>query len=232
MKRLGVDLVDEHYYQPPQFFYDNATRYDSYDRSGPKVFAGEYAAHLPGRENNFNTALSEAAFMTGLERNADVVHMATYAPLFAHRDAWQWAPDLIWFDNLAVVRTPNYYVQQMYGHNAGTHVLPLTVGGKPLTGQNRLYGTAALDRKANELIVKIVNADNQPRAVSFTLAGLARSVGTTGKAVVLQASDLLTENEFDRPEAIAPTEREIATGDTFDYTAAPQSFSVIRIALQ
>ena len=231
MKRLGVDLVDEHYYQPPQFFYDSADRYDRYDRNGPKVFAGEYAAHLPGRENNFNTALSEAAFMTGLERNADVVHMATYAPLFAHRDAWQWAPDLIWFDNLSVVRTPNYYVQQLYGHNAGTHVLPLTVDGKPLTGQGKLYGTAALDRGANELILKIVNADNQARSVNFTLRGLARSVGTTGRATVLQSSDLLTENEFDRPEAIVPVEREIRTGDAFVYTAGAQSFSVIRIPL-
>jgi alpha-L-arabinofuranosidase len=231
MKRLGVDLVDEHYYMPPQFFYDNADRYDSYDRSGPRVFAGEYAAHLPGRENNFNTALSEAAFMTGLERNADVVHMATYAPLLAHRDAWQWAPDLIWFDNLAVVRTPNYYVQQMYARNAGTHVLPLTVGGAPLTGQDRLYGTAALDGDAGELIIKVVNADNRDRPIAFTLAGLSRGVAARGRATVLHASDLTAENEFDRPEAIAPVEREIPAGDTFEYVARAQSFSVIRIPL-
>ena len=89
MKRIGVDLVDEHYYRSPEWFLSNANRYDSYDRNGPKVFAGEYACHAPDKENSFLTALSEAAFMTGLERNADVVHLCTYAPLFAHKEAWQ-----------------------------------------------------------------------------------------------------------------------------------------------
>ena len=117
MARLKVDLVDEHYYRPPQWFLDNADRYDSYDRKGPKVFAGEYASHHRNRKNNWESALTESAFMTGLERNADIVHMATYAPLLAHVDAWQWRPDLIWFDNLRVMRTPNYYVQKIYGHN-------------------------------------------------------------------------------------------------------------------
>lgn len=115
MKRLEVDLVDEHFYRSPEWFLHGADRYDSYDRNGPKVFAGEYACHTKNQENNFLAALSEAAFMTGYERNADVVHLTTYAPLFAHVDAWQWRPDLIWFDNLSVMKTPNYYVQQMYG---------------------------------------------------------------------------------------------------------------------
>jgi alpha-N-arabinofuranosidase len=104
LRQLNADLVDEHYYQSPEWFYKNASRYDQYDRKGPKVFAGEYAAH--GKEelkaeskNTWLSALAEAAFMTGLERNADVVQMASYAPLFAHVDAWQWRPDLIWFDN-------------------------------------------------------------------------------------------------------------------------------------
>ena len=89
MKRIGVDLVDEHYYMAPDWFFANAARYDDYDRKGPKVFAGEYASHdhPTGKANNFLAALSEAAFMTGLERNADVVRLATYAPLFAHVDA-------------------------------------------------------------------------------------------------------------------------------------------------
>ena len=131
---------------PPDWFFANAARYDSYDRRGPKVFAGEYASHdhPTGKTNNFLAALSEAAFMTGLERNADVVHLATYAPLFAHVDAWQWNPDLIWFDNLRMMRTPNYYVQQMYGMNAGTDVLRLQMDGKPVAGQDSLYATAPL----------------------------------------------------------------------------------------
>jgi alpha-N-arabinofuranosidase len=111
LRDLKADLVDEHYYNSPEWFLKNANRYDAYDRKGPKIFAGEYAAQSvatvsPKNENNWRCALSEAAFMTGLERNADLVHMASYAPLFAHVDAWQWTPDLIWFDNLNAYGTP------------------------------------------------------------------------------------------------------------------------------
>ena len=95
MKELKADIADEHYYQNPKWFLENARRYDSYDRNGPKVFAGEYAAQSvqttsPDNKNNWECALAEAAFMTGLERNADVVVMTSYAPLMAHADGWQW----------------------------------------------------------------------------------------------------------------------------------------------
>src|SRR5579863_8741057 len=117
-RQLHADIVDEHYYMSPEWFLTNTGRYDHYDRSGPKVFAGEYAAQTVGttsseNRNNWNTALSEAAFMTGLERNADVVRMASYAPLLAHVDAWQWKPDAIWFDNLRSFGTTDYYVQRV-----------------------------------------------------------------------------------------------------------------------
>ena len=131
MRKLGVDMVDEHYYKSPEWFRSNASRYDKYDRKGPKVFAGEYAAHAKHDPNSWEVALSEAAFMTGLERNADVVYQATYAPLFAHVEGWQWRPDLIWFDNLSSVRSANYYVQQLYGENKGTNVLKLLVSELP-----------------------------------------------------------------------------------------------------
>ncbi len=161
MKRLGVDLVDEHYYCQPEWFFTHADRYDRYDRKGPKVFAGEYAS----KSNTYRSALSEAAFMTGLERNADHVRMATYAPLFAHIEAWQWKPDMIWMDNLRVMRTPNYYVQQMYGMNAGTNVLSLRMDGRPVCGQDSLYATAALDAPSGEIIVKVVNANDTPSKI-------------------------------------------------------------------
>src|SRR5262249_28110279 len=119
IRDLKADIIDEHYYKSPDWFRQNVKRYDNYDRSGPKIFAGEYAAQskgggLPENKNDWNCALSEAAFMTGLERNADVVTMTSYAPLFAHIDAWQWRPDLIWFDNTRSFGTPNYYVQKMF----------------------------------------------------------------------------------------------------------------------
>lgn len=131
LRKLGTDIVDEHCYANPIWFLSHADRYDGYDRKGPKVFFGEYAAQSDfivstKNRNNLETALSEAAFMTGLERNADVVRMASYAPLFAHVDGWQWTPDLIWVDNLRVLRTPNYYVQQLFSRNRGDVVLPVS----------------------------------------------------------------------------------------------------------
>src|SRR5690606_39338747 len=121
---MNVEIIDEHYYKPPQWFRENATRYDNYDRNGPKIFAGEYAAQSvaiasPDNKNNWECALAEAAFMTGLERNAEVVVMASYAPLFGHTEGWQWTPDLIWADNLDVYGTPNYYVQKLFSTNRG-----------------------------------------------------------------------------------------------------------------
>jgi alpha-L-arabinofuranosidase len=130
LKQLHADIVDQHCYANPLWFLANSHRYDDYDRNGPKVFMGEYAAQSvaiasPDNKNNLECALAEAAYMTGLERNADVVRMASYAPLFAHVDAWQWTPDLIWANNLHVYGTPNYYVQKLFSVNRGDEVLPV-----------------------------------------------------------------------------------------------------------
>lgn len=135
MKELKADLVDEHFYRDEHWFLSHGLRYEGYDRKGPKVFAGEYACHGKGKKwNHFETSLYEAAFMTDLERNADVVDMATYAPLFAHVDGWQWRPDMIWYDNTRMFKSVSYYVQQMYACNKGTNVLPLTMNGKSVAG--------------------------------------------------------------------------------------------------
>lgn len=231
MKRLGVDLVDEHYYRTPEWFLRGAARYDSYDRNGPKVFAGEYACHPDNRENSFLTALCEAAFMTGLERNADIVHLATYAPLFAHVDAWQWRPDLIWFDNLTHVRTPNYYVQQLYGHNPGTHVLSLLLEGKPLTGQNDLYATASLDQNTNELILKLVNTSIQKKQLNVKIENLTSGTHK-GKHTILHATDLEAKNTFENPSKVIPVINEFELKDSdLSTTLRPLSFSVYRISL-
>jgi alpha-L-arabinofuranosidase len=131
LNEVHADMVDQHCYANPIWFLANADRFDKYDRNGPKVFFGEYAAQSVAivstkNRNNLECALSEAAYMTGMERNADVVRMASYAPLFANTQAWQWTPDLIWVDSLRVLPTANYYVQQMYMHNRGDVVLPTT----------------------------------------------------------------------------------------------------------
>lgn len=122
-----AEIVDEHYYRPPQWFLSQANRYDRYDRFGPKVFAGEYAAHEPNRRSTLRAALAEAAFMTGLLRNADLVTLTAYAPLFARAGHTQWEPDLIWFDATRVYGTPSYYVQQLYSRNRPDAALPVRV---------------------------------------------------------------------------------------------------------
>lgn len=234
MKRIGVDLVDEHYYMAPDWFFDNAARYDNYDRKGPKVFAGEYASHdhSTGKANNFLSALSEAAFMTGLERNADVVHLATYAPLFAHVDAWQWNPDLIWFDNLKVMRTPNYYVQQMYGMNAGTHVLSLLMDGQPVTGQDKLYATAALDQNTGEVILKIVNAASEAAQTQLNIAGLGKKRIVSGKQIYLHSDDLKTTNTMEY-ESIVPRVRPFTiSGKEIELDLPAYSFTVYRLQIR
>ena len=230
MKRIGVDLVDEHYYRSPEWFLSNANRYDSYDRNGPKVFAGEYACHAPDKENSFLTALSEAAFMTGLERNADVVHLCTYAPLFAHKEAWQWRPDLIWFDNLSFVKTPNYYVQQLFGNNAGTHVLALKMNGKAVSGQQNLYATAASDARDNTLIIKIANTGIDQKKISFILDGLKAGVHAV-TLTHLNSSDLNAKNSFETPDLITPkVVHSYIKDNKMDIALPPLSFTILRIA--
>jgi alpha-L-arabinofuranosidase len=177
LRKLNPDLIDEHYYMPPEWFLKNATRYDKYDRQGIKVFAGEYAVHgkegaEPESRNSWWSALCEAAFMTGLERNADIVNMASYAPLLAHVDAWQWRPDLIWFDNLTTIGTPNYYVQKAFSNNKGTRIIPVLSGGKPLTGQDGLYASSTIDMKSGKLYIKIVNTSDKKRLITLALGTL------------------------------------------------------------
>lgn len=207
MKKAGADLVDEHFYRNEEFFLRNATRYDGYDRKGPAVFAGEYACHgADGRGyNHFNAALMEAAFMTGLERNADIVHMATYAPLFAHVEGWQWRPDMIWFDNTRSVATSSYYVQQLFATFRGDRVLPLTdASGHPCTGQDGIFATAATDGEGG-YIVKVVNTADEPRSLDLRFDGIRkrRQLGSV-TCISLHADDPLRENTLDEPFAVSP----------------------------
>ena len=231
MKKLKVDLVDEHYYRDPNWFKSNAARYDKYDRKGPKVFAGEYACHPQNRKNNFESSLSEAAFMTGFERNADVVQMCTYAPLFAHVQGWQWRPDLIWFDNMNSVRSINYYVQQLYGHNAGTNVLNTSENKTPLTGQDGIYASSAYDKNKNEIILKIANISNDGKTIDYTLKGLKKAERTVTKTV-LKSDNLDVENTLENPKAVIPvTENMNISDNVFQLKMEPNSFYLLNIKL-
>ena len=232
MKRLKADLVDEHYYAPETFFLENADRYDSYDRKGPKVFAGEYACHGKGKKfNHFNAALLEAAFMTGLERNADIVHMATYAALFAHVEGWQWRPDMIWFDNLNSVPTASYYVQQLYASNNGSRVLPLTMDGKAVTGaegQQGLYASAVVDNERGEYIVKIANVSDTPREIDLKFTGMKKKASLKdGRCILLHSDNPDADNEVGKPEVVKPVEQPLAaSGNSTVVTVPAKTFGV------
>jgi alpha-N-arabinofuranosidase len=233
LRELKADFVDEHYYMPPAWFLANAARYDKYERSGPKVFAGEYAAHAtdpgrPGRRNNWQAALAEAAFMTGLERNADVVRLASYAPLLAHVDAWQWAPDLIWFDNLRSFGTPSYYVQKIFGTNTGTRIVPVTIDGEVAAARHGLYASASLDGRTNEIVVKVVNSEAVTKSVRLAVEGAA----TRGDArmTALASADLQAENSLDQPTRVAPVESRVALGAAeLHLELQPQSVTIVRL---
>ncbi|HOY07293.1 MAG TPA: alpha-L-arabinofuranosidase C-terminal domain-containing protein [Saprospiraceae bacterium] len=237
MAGLGADIVDEHYYQKPEWFLQNAGRYDAYDRNGPKIFAGEYAAQSDRvvsmeNKNNWRCALAEAAFMTGLERNADLVRLASYAPLMAHVDGWQWKPDMIWMDNLRSFGTPNYYVQKMYSTNRGDRILPVTYKNTPATGQDSLYASAAFDKTTNEAIVKIVNASGKQQPAEIMLAG-AGKLNAAAKITLLQSNNLELENSLDQPMRLAPVEQTATVkAGKLSTVLAPYSFAVFRIKLK
>ncbi len=232
LRAMNADIIDEHYYRAPKWFFDNAKRYDNYDRKGPKIFAGEYAAQSvniasPDNKNNWECALAEAAFMTGLERNADVVVMASYAPLFAHAEGWQWTPDLIWVDNLRSYGTANYQVQKLFSVNKGSVVVPMLLGNEAATGQKGLYASAGLDKKTNELILKVVNSSGKSQDAEFIIEG---ANGGKGTLTELSSSRLDQVNSFEEPLAIAPEQKPVQVrNNKLSTSLNPYSVNVIRI---
>lgn len=230
MKRLGADLVDEHFYRPYDWFLSQGARYDNYDRKGPKVFAGEYACHATGKKwNHFYASLLEAAFMTTLERNADIVHMATYAPLFAHVEGWQWRPDLIWYDNLNSVRTVSWHVQQLYGQYRGKNTLQLTMNGANVTGadgQNGLFASAVLD--ADKVYVKVINTTDKPQDIALNFTGLKKKELLKGvECVKLTSNKLYEDNSLELSDNIVPVKASFnAEGQQVSATIEPYCFTV------
>ena len=233
MKKLKADLVDEHFYRNEDWFLGNEAgkarygefcgglRYEHYDRKGPKVFAGEYACHGKNKHkwNHYEASILEAAFMTDMERNADVVYMTAYAPLFAHVEGWQWRPDLIWYDNLRMFKSCSYYVQQMYAVNKGTNVLRMTMDKQPIAGQpgqDGLFASSVFDKNTGEVIIKIINTSRQPQPVSVKLVGMK---GTrTAETITLSHNGMDDENTLDNPEKITPKNGTISVDAGKDAT--------------
>jgi len=231
LRKINAEIVDEHYYRPPQWFFENAGRYDNYDRNGPKIFAGEYAAQsaataTPNNKNNWECALSEAAFMTGLERNADIVHLTSYAPLMAHTEAWQWTPDLIWFNNLKSYGTPNYYVQKLFANYPGTHLVAVELNGQKPIGQQGIYASAVTDQDKNQIVVKLVNKNPSEKKLNIDFEGV--KVNKNAGGMILQHQDLNAENSIENPYAISPKEISLKLNlKNLQIVLPPQSFAVV-----
>lgn len=224
-RAMGLGLVAEHYYRSPDWFLRNLDRYDGYDRREGKVFVSEYAAHDTGRRTTLRAALAEAAFMTGLERNGDLVEMACYAPLLGKIGHTQWNPNLIYFTNSGVLPTISYYVQQLFGEHRGDHYLPVSVSGSGGTAD--LAVSCVRDSKTGTLVLKLVNPGEMPKPIRIDLGG-ATGLSRRGVKTVL-SGDPMAVNDVDNPQRVVPQTSSIRVGPNFAYEAPGHSLTVIRI---
>lgn len=218
-----VPVVDEHYYVAPGWMIHNQDYYDGYDRNKAKVYLGEYAAHLPNRPNNIETALAEALYLTSVERNADIVIMTSYAPLLAKDYHMQWCPDLIYFNNQEVRPTVGYYTQQMYGQNPGTHYLTSQVKVKhEQEGVKKRIGVSVVkDEYSGDYIVRLVNMLPATVNTKITLKDVDLQHPTATRT-------LLTGAPTDQTSKPVITPFELSSNE-FDYTMPAYSFTVIRV---
>ena len=219
-----MDVLDLHYYESESWFESNSTMFDSYDRTGPQIFVGEYAgtANAGSLPTGFlGNSLGEAAFMTGLERNSDIVLMTSYAPLFANYGHTQWNPNLIGYNQIESYGSTSYYVQQMFATNVGDKTVPITASA---TG---LYYSATIDTRSGRVYMKIVNPSVSAVATQLTFTG---KTGTTAKIEVLANADDTVGNTLTAPDAITPTRSTLTgSGGTFPYTAPANSLTIVTV---
>ena len=223
--KLGVPMVDEHYYQSPGWFLHNQDFYDKYDRSKKtKVYLGEYATHIPGRRANMETALTEALYLAALERNGDVVHMSSYAPLLAKDGRTQWNPDLIYFNNREVRPTTGYYVQKLYGQNAGDHYIPsqINLDNQDSRVKLRVGSSIVRDSKTGDVIVKLVNLLPVSIETDVRLSGMDGIQSSATRTVLAGAPETT-------PLPVTDT---IEAGTSFKQELPAYSFTVIRLKTQ
>jgi alpha-N-arabinofuranosidase len=238
-RQLKPEIVDEHFYRKPEWFLENVDWYNDYEREGIEVFVGEYASQSvgvasPDNRNTWKCALYEAAFMTGLERNADLVTMSCYAPLFGHEEAWQWRPDLIWFDNLNSYGSANYYVQKLFSLHPGTHQLTTKVNGAPKLDEKKqgLHASATLDKNAGEVIIKVVNVMDGALEAGIELKG-AGEVAKSAREILLTSGSLNDINSLKKPKKIYPQEKSVQiNGQKFSHKFQPYSLTILRVPVK
>jgi alpha-N-arabinofuranosidase len=228
VKSVKPDVLDEHFYMPAEQSMADAGHYDKADRGGPKIFVGEWATREGEPTPNLQAALGDAAWMTGMERNSDLIVMASYAPLFVNVNpgGMQWTSDLIGYDALSSYGSPSYWAQVLFGSYLGTEVVPAT-----LTGAGpRTFTSVTRDDKLRKLFIKVVNASSETEPVNIALNGLAK-VQRAAKLVTLSGKSPNATNTIANPEAIVPVEHAITVdGPNFEQSFAPYSINVLEIA--
>jgi alpha-L-arabinofuranosidase len=216
----NVPMVDEHYYKDPSWLMANLNRYDSYDRKQAKVYVGEYASW----GNKLKNAIAEAAYMIGLERNGDLVHMASYAPLFAKKDHTQWKTNMIFFDNSRVCMTPNYHVQKMFSVNQGDVYFGNIISKN--VADTTLAASCVQESKTGDVILKMVNAGKSSAVMKVNL-NVFKKIGSAQEEVL--TGDAEAENTLENPANVVPVASPFKVGKTFEYDVPPMSLVVIRI---
>ncbi|MBN2844014.1 MAG: hypothetical protein JXM68_13075, partial [Sedimentisphaerales bacterium] len=223
-----LQMVDEHGYKAPQWFWDNLGRFDNYPREGTLVYLGEYAAHERNRANTLQSALAEAAYMTALERNGDLVVLSSYAPLLARQGHTQWRPDMIYFDNNNITLSVNYYIQQLFSINSGDVYLPINIHQtEALAGLSTTVAASAVtDSDTGELIIKIVSRSDDPITAHINLSELEPI--TSKASLTIISGNKMAENKFGQKPEVLPVTTEMTISNAFDYIIPAHSLTIIR----
>jgi alpha-N-arabinofuranosidase len=226
---IRPDIIDDHFYRSAQQFFDDVHHYDKTDRNGPKVMVGEWATREGSPTTNMGAALGDAAWMTGMERNSDIIVLASYAPLFVNVNpgGMQWPSDLIGYDAFSSYGSPSYYAQEMFSTHLGDHILNATLD----TANPRFFESATLDSKRHLVIVKLVNGSSQPQAVTIHLSG-ARGVHPNAHVTTLSAPTTEATNSITDPTHIVPVVSTISNAaPTFTHTVPRYAIQVLDIDL-
>lgn len=246
-----LEIVDEHFYVNPSGFFGMANQYDRTDRNGPKIYVGEYAVNNGVGSGNLQGALAEAVFMMNMEKNSDIVTMASYAPLFENVNSQEWAVNLIRFDNSKVIGRTSYEVQKLFSNNKPDQVLKTEVtadsvnlpgntgnrggrGGRGgqggSAGIKQLYALAGMDNAEKELVIKVVNPTADSVNGTITINGISNP-GKNAKVITLGHASNTAENTLENPSEVKPVEKTISiSGPEFKYEFSPNSLTILRIA--
>ncbi len=230
IKNTKTDVQDDHYYLRAVESYKHATQYDTTDRNGPKIFVGEWATREGSPTPNLNSALGDAALMTGFERNSDLIVMASYAPLFVNVNpgGMQWESDLIGYDAMSSYGSPSYYAQVLFAKYLGDTVPASTVANAP----QRFFYSATTNEAKGKLYLKLVNGGSEPQTVALHLNG-AQKIGREAVMETLSGTNQAETNTLADPRHVVPVKTTLkVAGTSFSHTVPPYAIQVLEISTQ